>query len=353
LSSWEIPEDFNPKTKITIIIPVRNEGAYIYDLLHSILNQNYPKNLFQIILVDDHSDDDTVAIINSFNSDQISILPLDQFEINDTFNSYKKFGIEKAIELANGDLLVHTDGDCVVQKNWLAYFASHFEYHKKSFIGGPVNFHAGNNGIQNFQELDMMGMMIITGAGVQKKKGHICNGANLAYTKSLFEKVGGFKGINKMASGDDVLLMQKVAAQAPEEIAYLKNSKATVFTQSAKTWKVFKEQRIRWATKSSTYKDKSVTLELAAVFFFHLSLVISLVGSLFFGRLFLGIFVVMLLVKIVADYLLLRIATRFFNNEDAMLQFAPSLLIHVYYIVNVGILANLRGSYEWKGRVVK
>lgn len=353
MPAWEIPDNFDPQTKFTVIIPVRNEDDNIHKCLHSILNQNYPKSLFKIIVVDDHSTDDTVSTIKSIISDQISILSLDQFELSDEFNSFKKFGIEKAIEQSSSDLLIHTDGDCIVQPNWLRYFASHFQHHKKSFICGPVNFHAGKNGIQNFQELDMMGMMLITGAGVQNKKGHICNGANLAYTKSIFETVGGFKGIDEMASGDDVLLMQKVAVQASDQIAYLKNRKATVYTQAEKTWKSFKEQRIRWATKSSSYKDKSVILSLAIVFIFHLSLVLSIIACLIFGKIFLSVFIFMLLSKIIADYFLLRRATKFFNNEDAMLQFAPSLLIHIYYIVSIGILGNLKGSYQWKGRTVK
>lgn len=352
LKVWEIPSNYRPQTKFTVIIPVRNEGNNIHDCLKSILNQNYPTSLFHIIVVDDHSTDDTLSIVNSFKSNQVRILSLEQFELPITFNSFKKFGIEKAIEQADGDLLIHTDGDCIVQKNWLAYFASHFEMHNKSFIAGPVNFHSGENGIQNFQELDMMGMMLITGAGVQNKKGHLCNGANLAYTKALFQSIGGFKDINKIASGDDVLLMHKIAKKFPNEIAFLKNPKARVFTQSAKNWSKFKQQRIRWATKSSSYEDKSVQLSLIGVFIFHLGIVFSLAAALIFDKSLAVIFILMLVAKLVADYSLLKRATKFFNNEEAMLQFAPSFFIHIYYIVYIGILANLKGSYEWKGRKV-
>lgn len=353
LAYWEIPTDFTPSTKFTVIIPVRNEAEYISDCLNSILDQNYPKSLFRIIVVDDHSEDETVSIANSFNSKRISVLSLSQFELANGFNSYKKFGIEKAIEKSEGDLLIHTDGDCIVQKNWLAYFASHYQENKKSFIGAPVNFHSGKNGIQNFQELDMMGMMLITGAGVQKKKGHICNGANLAYTKSLFNAVGGFEGIDDQASGDDVLLMQKIAQHDLKEIAYIKNPEATVYTQPAKTWSKFKSQRIRWASKSKSYTDSSVQLSLVAVFIFHLLIVISLLGSIYFGPIMILVSVLMLLIKAFADFSLLNSASTFFRNKEAMLQFIPSFFIHIYYIVYIGILSNVRSNYKWKGREVK
>ena len=353
LPSWEIPENYSPKTKFTIIVPVRNEAAHIERCLKSILDQNYPKELFEIIVVNDHSTDDTLSIINALNADQISVINLSEYELDENFNSFKKFGIQKGIEKADGQMLLHTDGDCVVQKNWIAYFASHFEEHQQSFVAGPVNFHAGKNGIQNFQELDFMGMMLLTGAAVQRKKGHMCNGANLAYTKALFESVGGFQNINELASGDDILLMHKIAENHAGEIAFLKNHKATVFTQPAQTWSDFNQQRIRWATKSNTYEDKSVLLTLIAVFLFHCFIVLSLMACILFGSSYLKLFVMMLFMKLIADFSLLRNATKFFNNKEAMWQFVPSFFIHIYYIVYIGIVSNLKKSYVWKGREVR
>ncbi len=353
LPTWEVPLHFTPHTFITVLIPARNEAENITSCLNSIFEQHYPKSLFEVIVLDDYSTDSTAHIVQSFQYPNLKVLSLSDFLKENETQSYKKKAIEIGIAHAKGSLIVTTDADCVVPENWLALIASFYELKKFKFIAAPVNFYNEKNTLERFQSLDFMGMMGIAGGGIQRRFMRMCNGANLAYEKQVFYEVNGFEGINHLASGDDMLLMQKVAAQYPQSIGYLKNSAATVLTHAKPDWRSFLNQRIRWSTKSSSYRERLVTLILALVFFFCVNLVISLLLLPFtqlqgFYLLMLG-----LMTKAVMDFIFLYQMSHFFNRTQLMRYFVPSFFLHIIYISVVGFLATTTKKYEWKGRTVQ
>ena len=195
LSIWNIPNDFQPKTKISILIPARNEADNIGNCIESILNQTYPKNLFEIIVLDDFSEDETAELVNNYtknNLTTIRLIALGNYISLDDTQSFKKKAIEIGIAQANGELIVTTDADCVVQPNWLMLIASIYEEKQPKFIAAPVNFYQEQNDFERFQSLDFIGMMGITGSGIHTKLMNMCNGANLAYSKAVFYEVKGF-----------------------------------------------------------------------------------------------------------------------------------------------------------------
>ncbi len=355
LITSDLNPNFSPQTTISILIPARNEATHIERCLRSILSQNYPTQLYEIILIDDHSTDDTVAIAQKIEGNQIQVISLKKIlqhaDLKDfNQNSFKKIGIQKGIENAKGELIVCTDADCLAQPNWLQYIAQCYEQNKAKFIAAPVNFYEEKSNFERFQSLDFVGMMGITGAGIQGRFMHMCNGANLAYPKSVFNEVGGFDGINHIASGDDMLLMQKIAARYPNDIYYLKQQQATIFTHAKSTWSDFVSQRVRWASKSSVYPEHRVTFDLAMVFFFCCNIFMSLILAPWIGF---SSFIVQLSIKTCIDYYYLNICTHFFNRKDLMKSFFRSQIYHIIYIMVVGIKSNLVKEYEWKGRKVK
>ncbi|NJL75821.1 MAG: hypothetical protein HC892_13175 [Saprospiraceae bacterium] len=230
---------------------------------------------------------------------------------------------------------------------------SYYECQQMKFIAAPVNFYQEQNALERFQSLDFMGMMGIAGGGIQRRFMRMCNGANLAYTKSVFEEVHGFQGINHIASGDDMLLMHKVAARYPKQVGYLKNSSATVFTHAKPTLRDFLQQRIRWATKSSGYQEQIVIVILALVLFFCLNIILTILLIPFLGWKIVFILVGLLLAKAIMDYLFLNLMSHFFERKQLMKSFVPSFFMHIAYIVFVGTAANFVKNYEWKGRKVK
>jgi len=356
LPVWKVPNNFQSKTSISILIPARNEAENISACIQSILNQNYPKSLFEIIVLDDFSEDETPEIVENFNSngfDNIRLVKMsDNISVDET-QSFKKKAIEIGIKKANGELIVTTDADCIAQPNWLQLISSLYEMKRPKFIAAPVNFHREQNDFERFQSLDFIGMMGITGAGIYTKIMRMCNGANLAYPKTIFEEVNGFQGIDNHASGDDMMLMQKIAQIYPDDIVYLKNHTATIFTAAKPTIKSFINQRIRWSTKSKGYEEKQVTMILIGIWLFCLSVPFTFLSTLFFGKIMWVAGLGQLALKAFADYRLLHTTSTFFNRSDLMRTFWKSSFYHLIYIIGVGFLGGIVKKYEWKGRIVQ
>lgn len=350
LKIWDTSSDFIPSTKITVIIPVRNEAENILACLNSILKQNYPSHLLEAIVVDDHSTDETLQILRSLKDPCLRILELSNFIDASKTRAFKKQAIQIAIDQSEGDLILTTDGDCIVPANWLQRMVHFYESNKLKFVAAPVNFYEEKNLLENFQSLDFTGMMGVTGAGIEGRFMNMCNGANLAYDKKVFYEVGGFTGINHLASGDDMLLMQKIARKYPDKIGYLKNVEATVKTKAQDSWNAFFNQRLRWASKSSDYKEWKVTAMLGLVWAFCWSIVISFFGILFFGKWMLWLFLIQFGIKTILDFIFLGEMTRFFNRSDLMKYFFQSQVLHILYIVIVGTASIFIKKYNWKGR---
>ena len=350
----EIPNDFSPQTKITILIPARNEAENIQACIQSIVDQKFPSHLFEVIVIDDHSEDETATLLLQFQEPNIRILFLKDFiKDRNELQSFKKKAIEIGIKNSTGDLIISTDADCIVPKNWLNYLVSFYEKGKYKFIAAPVNFHEEKSLFEKIQSLDFLGMMGVTGAGIHGRFMNMCNGANLAYEKKAFYEIDGFNGIDKIASGDDMLLLQKMAKRFPNQIAFLKNKNATVLTKGKPDLKSFSQQRIRWASKAGSYQEFQITFILALVFFFCVSIVLNFFLLPFFFAKIGWVFLAQFLIKTIVDFFYLNHMAGFFQRKDLMKIFFPAQVFHIFYIFVIGLLGNLVKEYNWKGRKVK
>ena len=350
----------NNTTKITIIIPARNEEQHIGHCLQSIIQQTYPPELFEVIVVDDHSTDSTAAIVQSFAKRNIYCIFLKDF-VTDNLNSYKKKAIETAIAQSTGDLIVTTDADCFMGNKWLQTIASFYETYKPAFIAAPVSINCDNRFLAIFQTLDFMTLQGITGASVYKKIHSMCNGANLAYEKTAFNEVGGFKGIDNIASGDDMLLMHKIYQRYPNRVLYLKSKEAIVQTQPMDTGKNFFNQRIRWASKADKYDDKRILGVLLLVYFFNLLLLVLPVVAMFYNFTLpvfnyqlsvITYWFLLLILKTLVELFFLFPVAIFFNKQVILWWFPLAQPFHILYTIVAGWLGKF-GSYTWKSRMVK
>jgi cellulose synthase/poly-beta-1,6-N-acetylglucosamine synthase-like glycosyltransferase len=349
LAVFNPPQSTEPHTTISVLVAARNEAQHIENCLKSIAAQTYPAHLFEIIVINDHSEDATFALAKAMNIPNLRVLQLADYGVKGS----KKKAIETGVGEATGRLIVTTDADCIVQPDWLTLIADFYELHQPKFIAAPVNFHQEKNTFESCQSLDFLGLMAVTGAGIELGMISMCNGANLAYERAVFYEVEGFKGIDQLASGDDMLLMQKIALKYPDKIAYLKNTAATVFTHAKEDWKSFISQRVRWASKTNSYKEFTITAVLIMVFFFCCNIPLSLFLSLFFGKIFLQVFVFQCLIKVLFDYFAISEVTTFFNRKDLHRVLFPAFWFHIGYVIVVGILASILFNYEWKGRYVR
>ena len=359
LSQWKRlqppKEDDNTEvanTKVSILIPARNEAANIAACLDSLLLQSYPKSLFEVIVIDDHSTDNTATIVQSYANKGVRLVSLADHLATPT-QSYKKAAITLGVSVAEGSLILTTDADCIAPPEWVELLVqAHLKEHWEC-IAGPVLFHQERNALERFQSLDFIGTMIITGAGISSRKLLLANGANFAYTKKAFQQVQGFDGVNTKASGDDVFLLHKMAARFPDQVGFLKNVQATVLTQAMPDLRSFVQQRLRWGTKNASYSNVNVTLIAGLVFATCWGILFCLILSLAgFLHAFIG-FLLALGIKTFADYQLLRTGMLFFKRMDLRPALVWSQIGHILYISLVGMGSLLVRRYELKGRRVE
>ena len=333
-----------PSIFISVLIPARNEENNIGKLLKALQGQTYPRNLFEIIVIDDHSTDKTAEMVRQFTG--VKLLTLK----DEAINSYKKKALEKGIAASIGELIVTTDADCIPPPGWLQTIVSFKKKTNAGFIVAPVVFNCNSSPVQVFQAMDFMVLQGITAASVYKKIHSMCNGANLAYEKQLFYEVGGFTGIDHIASGDDMLLMHKIAKKYPERIHYLKSAEAIVSTAPMKTWSAFFNQRIRWASKATHYDDKRIFWVLLLVYLFNLSfLVLAIAG--FWNSYFWFLFLIAWVFKTIVELPFFYSLSQFFNKQWAVKFFFFFQPLHIFYTIISGLLGQF-GKYEWKGRKV-
>jgi cellulose synthase/poly-beta-1,6-N-acetylglucosamine synthase-like glycosyltransferase len=262
---------------LSVIVPTRNEEKNITALLNALSQQTYSKEFFEIIVVDDYSIDCTAERVKSFNLPNLVLI---QPDAPSPFSSKKK-AIEAGIKIARGELIITTDADCIPGKNWLQTINNFYVKNDAAFIAAPVKFSYNNSVVQIFQSLDFLTLQGITAASVSANFHTMCNGANLAYKKEVFQEVNGFEGIDKVATGDDMLLMYKIWKDHPGKIFYLKNKEAIVSTQPMHTWKDFFTQRKRWASKTLVYDDYIIIAVLAFIYLFNCLFIVLIVASLF------------------------------------------------------------------------
>ncbi len=339
-----------PVTFISVVIPARNEQENIPALIESLTHQQYPDDLWEVIIVDDHSTDETLPLLLNLKH-KLPNLQVMSLSGKQAVTGHKKTALATGIAMANGTLVVTTDADCIFKNRWLHAIACYYEKHGAVMIAAPVKIEGRQSLLYFFQALDFLTLQGITGAAVESRMHVLCNGANLAYEKKIFDQVRGFEGIDHIASGDDMLLMQKFLALYPEKVRYIKSKEAIVTTGAARSLKAFFNQRIRWASKSTHYHDKKLFRILLLVFGVNCCFVIMFFVAFFMN---LGFFflLVFALAKIIIEFPFIQSVSRFFN-QTALLKFFPFFQpLHMLYTVVAGFLGKF-GKFEWKGRILK
>lgn len=333
-----------PKTSFSIVVPFRNEAENLPKLLHSISLLNYPNDLFEVILVDDESEDE-FRLLDSARSDiKVKVIKNLRKSI-----SPKKDAIETAIEVAKHDWIITTDADCLVQKNWLKTIDAYIQKENKRMVAAGVCYLPQKGFLHAFQNLDFLSLQGATIGSFGLNNPFMCNGANFAYEKSFFYELQGFKGNENCASGDDVFLLQKAVLKHKNVVGFCFNNESVVASQSENSWNDLFQQRVRWAAKSTGYSSwfgkiiallvLSTNVAWIAVF------VMWLLGSV--NQNWFALFVAS---KFVVDLLLLQKTASFFRTKLQWLFLAS--LLYPFFSSAVAVYS-LFGKFTWKGRQFK
>lgn len=339
-----IPSDY-----ISIIIPFRNESLNILETLSSIEKQDYPKDKFEAIFVNDFSDDDSPELLcraeKSLNIKIISV-PEDYSKFQ-----HKKRAIRFGIENSKGGIIVTTDADCNHSSGWLRTLVGQFD-DETGFVSGPVEFIEERTVFNRMQKLEFAGL-VLTGAGlIGVNEPIICNAANIAYRKKAFDEVSGFTYKHSLSSGDDELLMQKIRKETSYKIKFCINKEAVVKTSSNRSLNQFYQQRKRWASKGLFYSNHFLILKLIMIFLFYLSFPLQLLLGIFYNPLFLILMILCFSIKAMMEYLILKTGAMYLFNISILRSFIAAEVLHIPYILIAGIAGAL-GNYIWKERKIK
>lgn len=335
------PKAITPANQFTIIVPFRNEKENLPKLLESISKLQYPIDLFEVILVDDASEEQFQ--IPNFRF-QISVL--DNIR---TTSSPKKDAINTAIQKASNDWIITTDADCEVPKNWLSIFDSFIQNKQPKMVASGVYYNAGNSILDSFQQLDLLSLQGTTIGSFGNEQAFMCNGANFCYNKIYFRELNGFEGNDDIASGDDVFLLQKAIAKDPKSVYFLKSEETLVQTQPETSWITLFYQRVRWASKTANYSGIYSKQLGLSVFAMNLCWIFSLVFWLL-SSLEYHYFLFLVSAKLWIDAILIFKTARFFRIAAS--HFLLGSLIYPLFSTVV-IFYSFFGNYTWKGRTFK
>ena len=332
-------------TTLSIIVAFRNEEKNISILLDHLLVQDYPAMLFEIILVDDFSDDNSIDLINS-RLEEANRAGISLKIITAKFEN-KKNAIQEGIKSSAAELIVTTDADCRMSKNWLRSLVCYYQYFNFDAASAPVILQTNSSLWNKFMRLEFLSLISTGAASVEAGIPVMCNGANLIYKKSAFEKVHGFEAIDETPSGDDVLLFQKMAAKK-NKLNFIKSEEAIVVTETPVSLQQFFNQRKRWSSKVTTNFYAPSFIIAIIVYLFSLSILLTGILSFQYEQFFKA-FIFMFSIKIFVDLIFFHSVLNFFKEKSLLFLLLPAEMFYIVYVSAVGSLAPFTG-YKWKGR---
>lgn len=358
---------------ITVVVPARDEEATIGPCVDSLLGVDYPRDRLEVIVVDDDSRDRTAEVVRrrmaaapalamagtelpeaerdeAEGGGRLRLVQIPENRRRD--RAHKKRAIEKAVAHARGDLILTTDADCTAPSGWARAMAAQFTGPEVAFVSGPVRFRVEpEDGLFiRLQALDFFGLMACGAGGIGAGQPNLANGANVGYRREMFDALGGFSGIDHVTSGDDELLMQKVAYETPLDVRFCADPEAMVVTEPVRSLRAFVHQRKRWASKGANYPRPLQWMLFGVVGFFAVLVVTGLAVPFVpaLGPVLVGA----LVLKAIGDLRVLLAATRRFGQRGLLAVYPLHLVIHAPHSLIVGLLGPL-GGFEWKGRTLE
>ncbi|MDP1677444.1 MAG: glycosyltransferase, partial [Bacteroidota bacterium] len=340
----------NLEHTITIIIPAKNEENNIRQCLQSLVQQNYPKEKFSIIVVDDRSTDNTATIVRDILQQTEINVTLFRTEDFSTIRSPKIRALTEGIQHSSGEIIVTTDADCIAHPNWISTINSYFETNVGIVTG--LTIYQKNEKLSSLfwgiQFLDFISYTAIAAGVIGKNKVLVCNGSNMAFRIEAFDETGGFETLTHINTGDDSLLAQKIVETGKWKPRFAFEESATITTQPALAWKEVLNQRMRWVGQTAYYP--------AYMMFFMICTFIMFVGlTIAIPLTFIewnSIPWIVVAGKFSIDYVIMNRFTNITRTSDTMKYFLPTALIHIPFVL-IATIGGYFFSFEWKDQTLK
>jgi cellulose synthase/poly-beta-1,6-N-acetylglucosamine synthase-like glycosyltransferase len=331
-------------TKVSVIIPFRNEEAHLSNILQCLKNQTYPINLTEIIFVNDHSTDNSIQIIENEHLPNISILHLQDNILG------KKAALLEGTKKSTGNLIITTDADCTPGSEWISTYVSYYSKYNSKMIVGPVMLLSGGNIISKFQHLEFLSLQGSAAGAIKMNCPIMCNGANLAFSRDCLSIVQETYRNSGSSSGDDIFALLAVKKQFPGQVHFLKSKNAIVTTQPCYTISDFLNQRKRWTSKARYYTDFTIIATALIVLFTNLILLGLFLSGIIYGNW--NLFFALLLIKSIIDLPFLHSISVFFDSRNSLKWFPLTQCFYFLY-VSITFVSSLLGNFTWKSRKLR
>ena len=326
---------------VSVIIAARNEASNIRPCLEACLNQTYPSSLYEVIVVDDRSRDQTGEIAAALTSRYHNLNVLTVTETHPRM-APKKWALQNGISSARGEIILTTDADCRPSPGWIQSMAACFTSEVALVAGySPLVQTRKSSLLYYFISLESLGLASVSAGSIGGGLPLTCSGRNLAYRKNVFKEVDGFRTFGHFISGDDDLLLHTIHRNTNYGIRFATDPSSMVPSEAARTFAAFSNQRIRHASKGLHYYS-TLKIGLIMVYLFYLSLLISIfIPALFVWALF------MLGLKSLLEVTLLRQNAKMFGQTRLLWFYPVAALLHIPYVIFFGLWGQI-GRFQWK-----
>ncbi|NOZ61839.1 MAG: glycosyltransferase [Calditrichaeota bacterium] len=332
---------------VSVIVAAHNEAENISRCLSSLLRQTYPQELYEIIVIDDRSNDGTIDVVKKYQTEHKNIRSL-RIERATGKMAPKKFALSRGIANASGEIILTTDADTIPVATWVETMVRHFEPSVGLVAGfSPLDLAEKDNFISRFIALDSLSLAAVAAGSTGLGNSLTCNGRNLGYRKKAFDEVGGFQKIAQFISGDDDLLLHLIKEETDWEIRYAFDRGSLVHARQPKNFSEFANQRIRHASKGKHYSPKMVLL-LSGIYFYNLLLIGYFFGSLFAPK-FIFLWLTSFMAKGIADFLLMNRFAMQYRLSHFLTSFPWAAFLHPIYVTIFGLWGQF-GKFKWKGK---
>ncbi len=329
--------------KVSVLIAARNEGKNIEKLLQSLYNQTFDKENFEVIIVDDHSDDDTFGISESFKVSH----PEMSLKLLKATGSGKKQAISQALHAADNEVVIVTDADCELPAKWIEKMLAFYIAKDLKMLLGPVLLSPADTLFEKLQVLEHMSLIASTAGSAAIGMPVMCNGANMMYDRKSALNVEKDRTDMELASGDDMFLMEQfIARYGSKAIGFFLNREVIVKTATMPNLKAFFRQRTRWTSKTKAYTNWKIIATALSVFLFNLSIVFFFVAG-FFMPVFWAFYVLYVIMKTLIDYPIIRRISAFMKQKKLKFWTLPLEFIYPFYVVFTAF-AGMFTKVRWK-----
>ena len=334
---------------VSVIIAIRNGEKSLPNLLADLSAQDYPGEV-EFILVDDKSIDSTRKLIQEISEVDKRII-LENSSNGDTILNYKKRALNAGIKRAKNEWLLFTDVDCRLNPGWITGMATYFE-DDVDYVVGYSEADRGKKWVTHFQALDFLMLMIAARGSTNSERAWASSGQNQAYRKSLFISVGGFSQIAKELQGDDTLFLQVCRNKKSANVVFADKPNCRTIARQETSWRSFFKQRMRWAGDANLmWKfNPAFFISIFITFFLPLLLLVTFFAGIFYNPYYFTVFTKFLTVHLIIEFIFYFIGVRQFDKKIQVIDFTFWFMIHIPYIVCMGVGSFFAHQLGWRGR---